>query len=179
MLEIGRPFLEGDRRLHVQILRAHVGPQMPHVLLEEFPANTSPGSRCIYSPRPSADASQVRVHGHRFPPLPVHLGQEAGGGTDGYTRAKVPTPGHVKKSKLRNHVLTVTSFKITPVCASKLFMPGHGGKGPRRQHAPTLLCGTPGCGNGRAEWIVFSSSFTFTAFELFYNRGSFHDSKNK
>lgn len=59
------------------------------------------------------------------------------GGPTGTTRGKVPTLGHVKKSELQNHMLNITSFKITPGRAYKLFMSGDGGKGPGRQHSPT------------------------------------------
>lgn len=107
----------------------------------------------------------MRVHG-RIQPITSAPGT---GGPTGATRGKVPTLGHAKKSELQNHVLNITSFKITPGRAYKLFMSGDGGKGLEGSTPPPVLGGTPGCGNGRAEPTAFSALFTFTAFELFYN----------
>lgn len=73
----------------------------------------------------------------------------------GTTRGKAPTLGHVKQSELQNRVLNITSFKITPICAYKLFTLGDGGKGPGRQHSPTVL-GVGMAGPSELHFLLYS-----------------------
>lgn len=73
-----------------------------------------------------------------------------GGVPAGATRGTVTTLSRIKKSQFQNHVLHITSFKIT-VCAYKLFMLGDGGKGPGRQRSHLFRAGPLGVAMGPAQ----------------------------